>query len=424
MTDNRLLDAIANPFIESAKGDGFNGIVASALLPLQANPKKLRLELSALVQDGQITGVFSRLSVNMHIKRLPDPPIETQLKLLSDEPLDTFCLYPTASVIQARVDLSAWQDRPFSTALLLSEPQLAFRAFDMGVLERYVADPRYIVHFFDYMGRMSITDNYFTDAQHPERDKVSLQTFGLGFDDQRNPYAIVYLRYLGRLSAEHQQYWNSYLVGSDVRMSEPYFRSSIEGEFWKNRSVRYAIAEEMRLIRSLTEAIWGRSLFRPPPEGDVPIGLTSFLRPTTENFNRFVMALDKLLSESIDVKFFDGKVPLETESLRPDGKIIVQNKGSLTLLEEWLLQEITWNDPDAFREVVIHPLRKVRRLRQTPAHTFTKDIFSTEYHNARKQLLWDVFNSLSNIRATLAKHPRAYNIEIPDWLDGGRIDVF
>jgi len=271
---------------------------------------------------------------------------------------------------------------------------------------------------------MSIADDFYMDAQHPERDKVSLQTFGLGFDEEGNPYAVVYLRYLARLSAEHQQYWNSYLASGDVRISEPYFRSSIEGEFWKNRSVRYAIAEEMRMIRALSESIWGRSLFRAPPEGDIPIGLTSFLRPTTENFNRFVMALDKLLSESINVKFFEGKVPFETESSRADGKIAVQRKGTLTLLEEWLLKEIVWRDPDAFRAVVIQPLRKVRGLRQLPAHTFTSDTFSAEYREKRKQLLWDVLNSLSSVRATLAKHPRAYHIQIPDWLDDSHIDVF
>ena len=424
MAETLLLSAIAIAFIESAKRDGFNGVVASALLTLQADPEKLRAELSSLVQDSHITAVFARVSANMHIKRLPDLAIETQLKFLADEPLQEFCLYPAASAVEARVDLSAWQDRPFSKALLLAEPQLSFRAFDMGALERYVADPRYVVHFVDYMGRMSVTDNYFTNAQHPERDKVSLQTFGLGFDDQHNPYVIVYLRYLAKLSAEHQQYWNSYLAGGDVRVSAPYFHSSIKGEFWTNRSVRYAIIEEMRLIRSLTEAIWGHSLFHPPPEGDVPIGLTSFLRPTTENFNRFVMALDKLLSENIDVKFFDGKISREIETLRADGKIIVKPKGTLTLLEEWLLREITWSDLDAFREVVIKPLRNVRRLRQTPAHAFTKDTFSGEYYDTRKQLLCDVFNSLSNIRATLAKHSRARHIQVPDWLNKDRIDVF
>jgi hypothetical protein len=425
MANAPLLDITAIAFIQSAERDGFNGVVASALLRHQPNDEKLRANLSTLIRDAQITAVFSRLQVNMHIKRLPDRPIDEQLNLLTGEPLDAFCLYPTASAVKERVDLSAWQDRPFSKALLLAEPQLAFRAFDMGALERYVADPRYSVQFKDYMGTMSITDRSFIDAQHPERDKVSLQTFGLGFDEQHDPHVIVFLRYLTGLSAEHQQYWNSYLASSDIRMSEPYFRSSLEGQFWTNRSLRFAVAEEMRLIRALSEAIWGSSIFRALPEGeDVPIGLTSFLRPTAENFNRFVMALDKLLSESIDVKFFEGKVALETETVRPDGKIVVKSKGTLTLLEEWLLEEVNWDDPDALRGVVIQPLRKVRRLRQTPAHTFAPDSFSARYREDRKQLLWDVFNSLANISETFAKHPRAHQIQIPAWLRDGYVDVF
>ncbi|TPL95530.1 hypothetical protein [Mesorhizobium sp. B2-3-12] len=422
--DHALLDAIAGLFIDSAKRGGFNGVVASVLLQLEASPEVLRSALSKLVRDGQISAVFSRVSANMHIKRLPDLPIAEQQELLTAEPLNEICVYPTASTVQLRVDLNAWRDRPFSKALLLADPQLSFRAFDMGALERYISDPRYVVHFADYIGTMSIGDEYFVDSHQPERDMVSLQTFGLGFDDKRNPYVVVYLRYLAGLSDEHQKYWHSYLASGDVRISEPYFRSSIYGEYWRNRSVRNAIVEEMRLIRALTNAIWGRSLFRNSIGGDVPIGLTSFLRPTAENFNRFVMALDKLLSEGIDSKFFEGKVPLETETLRPDGKIIVQNKGTLTLLEEWLLAEIVWEDPAAFREIVIRPLRKIRRLRQTPAHTFTLDSFSEEYHKKRKQLLSDVFNSLSNIRATFSKHPLAHHVQIPDWLDGGRIDVF
>ena len=100
-----------------------------------------------------------------------------------------------------------------------------------------------------------------------------------------------------------------------MHVREPYVRSSIEGEFWKNHSVRRASGVE--------------GVFRAPPEGGVPIGLTTFLRPTAENFNRFVMTLDKLLSDSIDLKFFEGKLPLETETPRPDGKIVVQKKGTL-----------------------------------------------------------------------------------------------
>src|SRR5690606_19708623 len=148
----------------------------------EEKPERLRSTLAGLIAEGKITAVFARTSVNMHIKRFPDLPMPGQLELLNSEELNAFSLYPTETEVRRRVDLSAWHNRPFSKALLLAEQQLEFRAFDMGALERYAADPRYIVHFADYMGRMSVSDDFFASDQHPERDKVYLQTFGLGFD--------------------------------------------------------------------------------------------------------------------------------------------------------------------------------------------------------------------------------------------------
>lgn len=423
MFTDELSDEVTCAFIGSAERDGFNGTVASSLLRIVKDPEHLRGEIAALIDADRITAVFARTSLNIHIKRLPDLPKSTQLKLLGTEALNTICLYPSASEVEKRVDLSKWHYRPFSKALLLAEPQLNYRAFDMGALERYVADPRYVFEFDDYMGWMSVSNDYFRDDEHPERDKISLQTFGLGFDAQRIPHIIVFLRYLAGLSPEHQQYWQSYLASGDIRMCKPYYQSSIDGEWWENRSIRYAICEELRLIRALSKAIWGQSLFRETDSG-IPIGLSSFLRPTNENFNRFVMALDKMLSESIDYSFFEGKCTIETEAVRSDGKIVVTRKGTLSLLQEWLLKEISWDDPDAFLEIVVKPLRRIRRLRQAPAHRFITDNFSLEFYESRKQLLGEVLNSLSNIRATFAKHPRSKNIDIPDWLDSGVIDVF
>lgn len=424
MASDPILMAIVSIFIESAQRDSFNGVVAASLLRFQRDPDRLRAHLGVLVDKQKITCVFESAQVNMHIKRLPDLAIKEQINLLHTENLQDFCLYPTSDEIEKNVDITQWNDRPFSKSLALAEPQLGFRAFEMSVLERYTTDPRYTVEFSDYMGWMSIKDDSFRSQQFADRDKVSLQTFGLGFDAQRVPYVVVFLRYLSGLSPEHQQYWNSYMVNVDVRMCRQYYESSILGKFWKNRSVRYAITEEMKLINKLSEAIWGRRLFRGVTIGHVPIGLTSFLRPTADNFYRFVMALDKMLSDAIDVKFFDGKLSLHSEKQRLDGKVEIQRKGSITLLEEWLLSEIVWGDLDKFREIVISPLREVRRLRQKPAHTFTENAFSLEYYRIRRKLLWDVFNSLSNVRITFAKHPKVGDINIPAWLDADEIDVF
>ncbi|NJM33633.1 MAG: hypothetical protein HC850_01795 [Rhodomicrobium sp.] len=423
MTD-AILTEVVTFFISSAQKDSFNGIAATSLLHVIGEPNKLRQHLTKLILEKKIACAFASISVNPHIKRLPDLPPEEQIALLDQNELNTICVYPSAEEICKQTDITLWNNRPFSKHLALAEPQLSFRAFEMGVLERYTNDPRYVVHFNDYMGQMTVTDDFFQDEQFPGRDKIAIQTFGLGFDDSRAPYIVVFLRYLSNLTPEHQQYWNSYLVNSDVRMTRPYYEASFLGEFWKNRSIRHAIMEEMRIVNRMSDAIWGQKLFREPAGGDVPIGLTSFLRPTADNFHRFIMALDKLLSESINTKFFKNKILLESEIIRSDGKVEVQRKGTLTLLEEWLLSEITWSDEKEFREVIIDPLRQVRKLRQTPAHTFTKDNFSIDYYDRRKNILWSVFNSLSNIRVTFGKHPNAAEIEQPAWLDNESIEVF
>jgi hypothetical protein len=178
-----------------------------------------------------------------------------QRALLERENLSAFCVYPTGPEMAKNIDVTEWNNRPFSKALALAEPQLDFPAFDMGVLERYTSDPRYTVHFADYMGRMSIKDESFSNQNFPDRDKVSIQTFGLGFNDEQIPHVIVFLRYLATLSPEHQQYWNSYFVNSNVRGCQQYYQSSILNEVWRNRSIRYAIAEEMKLINRMSEAI-------------------------------------------------------------------------------------------------------------------------------------------------------------------------
>lgn len=424
MTADPLLSTVTEHFISSAESNSFNGLLAERLRGIIGASHDLRAHLEQLIAEGKVNCAFARVSINPHIKRFPDLDINEQIKRVHTEDFDTFCVYPSAQVIRQHVDVTQWDDRPFSKLLALAEPQLGFRAFDMAVLERYTSDPRYVIQFDDYMGYMSIKDEYFIDDAFIDRDKVSLQSFGLGFDDNGIPHVVAFLRYLANLSPEHQQYWNSYLSPSSVRMTYQYFQSSILGEFWENRSMRYAIAEEIRIINEMTEKIWGQKIFRSNANEDVPIGLTSFLRPTQENFHHFAMALDKILSENINKKFFEGRAPLEIEINRSDGKIEAQKKGTIKLLEEWLLSEIRWEDENQFRSIIIEPLRYIRKLRQKPAHTFTTDDFSHEYYQKRKQLLCDVLNSLSNIRRTLGKHPRASSIEQPAWLDSNKIDVF
>ncbi len=399
-----ILKNVVENFLASAERDQFNGTPAASLIGLIPRELDLRNEIVNLLELEHIDCVFSKRDINMHIRRLPVLAISDQITEARREDLREFSIYPTGKAVESVYDTSKWNDRPFSKKLLIGKSQLDFESFDMAVLERYTADPRYQVHFEDYMGRMSIGDDAFSQMGFPSRDKVSLQTFGLGVDRDRFPYVIVFLRYLANLSPEHQQLWNSYTAGQDVRMMRPYFQSSIEGNFWKNRSARYAIIQEMLLINRMTDAIFGQKIFRDFEEAEVPIGITSFLRPTLANFEAFVLALDKHLSERIDTKFFNGKIEMDEETPRGDNRFEVRRKGSIRLLEDWLLSALKWPDEELVKKVIVGPLKEVRRLRQKPAHEFSKDNFSLEFHRERRRLLKDVLNSLQSMRDTFSSH--------------------
>ena len=86
----------------------------------------------------------------------------------------------------------------------------------------------------------------------------------------------------------------------------------------------------------------------------------------------FVHLLDKMLSENMNKRFFTGDVPLEETIHRRDGRIEVRQRGTLTVLDEWLHKTVRFQDEAPYR-AIIGPLRQIRKLRQRPAHAVLRD---------------------------------------------------
>ncbi|MGX7951665.1 hypothetical protein ACWPM1_03780 [Tsuneonella sp. HG249] len=278
-----LFDLALSFFIESGLRGSFNGVRADLALAQCGLPAGSRQEIAALVADERLDCVFANVDLNPHIKRMPELGRNKQLELLDTEGLETICLYPTRLVLREAVADEWLRDKPFSRAMLLGEAQLNYAAFDLAVLGRYRMDPRFDLTFQDYVGTMCVTSAAYEDDAFPDRDKISVQSFGLGFDEDDLPYVVAFNRYLANLTPEHQQSWNSFRTEKPVRISDPYYRSAIIGDFWSNRSIRHAISEEMRLINALALSSVGRSLFRRLLTSDLPFDLSAFLVPSAEN---------------------------------------------------------------------------------------------------------------------------------------------
>jgi len=402
----------------------FNGIPFTELVLKLGLPRgQVKDCLVELIRDGQVTLAFASVSVNPHIRRLADLAIADQIEKLQSEAPEGACAFPARPVIEASVDPDKYADRPFTQRLLLGEPQLQPVYFDLTVLERYHADPRYHFRFYDYGGSISISDAQALSPETEERDKVFLQTFGLGYDSKGNRVVVVYMRYLSDLSPEHQQFWRTYIATKECHMVEEYYQNTISGRWIEHGSIYQAILEEQVVINEMCDLMRRPPLFKQTFRNDRPREFTIFLRPTRDNFLRFILTLDKMLSENINKDFFLNEIRLEEMRRRGDGTIEVVHRGTLTLLHEWLRQGIQVEDNRVFNEIIA-PLKEVREKRQAPAHKIESDEFDRSYHHRQNELLRRVYKSLRTIRLLFANHPRVEGYKVPDWLYKGRIKIY
>lgn len=295
--------------------------------------------------------------------------------------------------------------------------------FELEVLERYYADPRYYFSFEDYNGYISITSSFDQSEDIAEKDKVFLQTFGLGYDSNKNRVVVVYLRYLSYLTPEHQQIWNAQKMDGDCRIAEAYWRNTV-GEWAEGGSIYDAFLEEQKAINEMSKLMGRRWLFRKTfLDEKRPKEFGIFLRPTRKSYLAFAHLLDKMLSENIDTAFVEGEVPLQETIKRREGTVEQRNRGSLAVLDDWLKKTFRPVDSALFNDVM-EPMREVRKLRRTPAHVIEEDEYDRKYHREQDELIARVYSALRTLRMMFALHPLARQHSMPDWIEKGEIFIY
>lgn len=369
--------------------------------------------------------LYSDIELNPHILRTGFPPKNMQAEKLDTNELHHTCIYPRVKHLDAIITHSDYDSEPYKLQLALGEPQLSFRSFDLSVLEFYRNDPRYLYKNDDINGFISIRDEYFESKQIAEHDQVLLESFGFSYDSEYNRAVAVYLCYIARLSPEHQQVWRAKELTGDYKLHPDYFRNTIMGEWGERVPIFSAFQKELYIINMMASAMERPPLFR-HDFGEYgenkPLKFGFLIRPTLEEFNNFVLLLDKLLSDNINKDFFMREIPTEKEILRDDGKIKVQDKGTLLILDEWVRAKYRTADWEPWDQS-IQTLREIRRLRQKPAHAMDENIFDQHYFKKQRQLIIKAYSALRTIRLLFSNHQsvKAANVEVPDWLQNGDI---
>lgn len=418
VTPEKILKEVTKFYFASRD---FNGISADSLAGrFKATISEICVPLCRLITENLIGVLFSNSDVNPHIIRTGFEKTEKQIEKLTQTEPPYACVYPRAKHLKAVVDETQYEGKPYKLCLALGEPKLAYRSFDLSVLEFYRNDPRYCYENNDVSGKICYNSDGLQDS-----DRVFMQTFGFSYDENYNRGVAVFLCYLSNLSSEHQQIWKAKELNGDFKLHPDYYRNSIIGDWSERVPICSAILKEIFIINQMADAM-GRPHFFLKDFGkygeNKPQRFGFLIRTTLEEFNYFVLLLDKMLSDNINKKFFQNEVPYKNEINRKDRKIEVQNKGTLQIVDEWIRKYFDTEDWDRW-DNSIKSLRKIRKLRQKPAHVIDENIFDQRYFKEQRELIIEAYSALRILRLLLANHPmvESADIEIPTWLLEGRI---
>jgi hypothetical protein len=181
-----------------------------------------------------------------------------------------------------------------------------------------------------------------------------------------------------------------------------------------------AFLNEQQLINEMSRLMGRPALFREEIREDRRRGFSFLVRPTLVELNNFIHLLDKLVSDSLNIEFFKGEVGLESEKALKDTKIVVRQKGTLQVLEEWLNRRVKPLDAKRCNEMIA-VFKNIRQRRQKPAHAIEVDAFDQQYLKDQRQLMIDAYGAMRTLRLILGRDPAARSCEVLNWLESGKI---
>lgn len=412
------------------KSRDFNGIL---ITDLGKDFEAIRKRLKKLVEEGKVVLNFGDRHPNPHILAFEPESKEQQLTKLEtlqfQQPIYEeygplriqtnsigCCAYPSKNHLKSLVNSDHYKGKPFTLLLAQGEPQLSYRTFDLRVLEFYRNDPRYDYETDDVYGRMSSK----SERELKQQDDTFLQTFGFAYDrDVKNRYVAVFLRYLSDLTPEHQQRWKLEEFAGDTFLHPDYARTAC-GQWPEKESIFNAFCEETRIINEMTLKITGKPLLRKTYDRrNKPKKFGFLVRPTKEEYENFIRLLDKMMSDNLNKQFFEGRVDL-TRLQRKGELYVEQNKGTISLLEEWLNKTTKFPDSKPKNEM-IKVFKEIRDERSKPAHHVREDEWNSQYFVKQRETIMRAYQAIRTLRLIFSNHPITKTVEVPDWLYKGEI---
>src|SRR5713226_4566175 len=178
------------------------------------------------------------------------------------------------------------------------------------------------------------------------------------------------------------------------------YAKSSAGDWSVQESVFNTFCEELGIINEMAIKIRGVPLFRKAYSRDTkPVGFGFLIRPTKKEYEAFVQLLDKTMSDNLNKNFFEGQIDL-TFREEKDGAVVEQQKGTITLLADWLAKSVRFSDP-AHKDNMIETFKKVRKERGPLAHEVQEDEWNDTYFAKQRELIIEAYGAIRTLRLIL-----------------------
>lgn len=427
MSPSELVEATITKYLSS---HDFNGLPIAGLDDTPEN----RSMVSELIRGRQLDLVRGDVHPNPHIKAFAAEPVADQVRKIGEQGLGHGCLYPTVELLKVRKVGQAFADRPFSKMLAEGAGQIEFCAFDLRLLEYYRNDPRFEYRVDDVMGSIYRRAEHREDTPATVSDEIELARFGFAYDDDFNRAVALLNRDLSGFEPEQQQYMGTMLLKGSRRfptdaprghlpiwtMHPGFYQSAVVGDWSEYVSIYDAFLEEKQHVNAMCSLMGKPPLFKANTAYPRPHGFGILLRPTRKEFRDFVLQLDQLLSDDLNVEFFKEDMAVTEEVTMADGTVRNQRIGTITLLQRWLARRFHVNDGDDLADL-FKKLRRLRDLRAKPAHVAEDNTFDQAFVRQQKELIQNGFFIVRTLRMIFENHPAVRGYEIPSYLRNPKV---
>lgn len=405
MENNIVLQEIINYYLQS---QDFNG------LPIYRMENYNKEVLFKLIDNDFIEVISEREVLNPHIRGFSlNIPKKIQKENVSDKKSHS-CLYPSEKALE---DIEVDYNRPYTTLMQKGKEQFDIIFFNIEILERYINNPKFVIMDGGYRGTIYMHDEY-----EEEDNSDYIKDYGMAYSDGEvfKRAVGVFLIDLTNLSPKIQMLWKAFELDNqdNYKINSGFVRNLIYGEWTTDYWIFHALIDEMKIINKQCQTMEINPLFSQTygtHYSEIPEGYRNILLPTMKNYYDFVLVLEKMFVHNISIKAFqkDSFLIEKIDRRNEKGEI----KGSLTMLSEWLNKNIkTYISID---ETIISPLKKIRKIRQIPAHQLTDNSFDVSLYNKQNELVIETYKSIRFIRLLFSNHPATESIKIPDYLFTG-----